>query len=159
MGVDRSRCRAAPARRRSVIARGATVPARVPLGNRHLGLWEIYPQGLREVLTWANTLGVPLFVTENGIADGTDTKRAQYLFDHLSTLQAVIQEGAADVRGYFEWSLTDNFEWSSGYYPKFGLYAYDPATGKRMRRPSAKLYRAIARHRGLTASLLRRYGS
>ena len=121
--------------------------------------WEIYPQGLRQVLTWANTLGVPLFVTENGIADATDTKRAKYLFDHLSTLQQVIQEGAADVRGYFEWSLTDNFEWSSGYYPKFGLYAYDPATGKRFRRPSAKVYRAIARHRGITANLLRKLGS
>jgi beta-galactosidase len=121
--------------------------------------WEIYPQGLRKVLTWANTLGVPLFVTENGIADATDTKRAKYLFDHLSTLQQVIQEGAADVRGYFEWSLTDNFEWSSGYYPKFGLYAYDPATGKRFRRPSAKVYRTIARHRGITWNLLRKLGS
>ena len=102
---------------------------------------------------------MPLFVTENGIADATDTKRAKYLFDHLSTLQEVIEEGAADVRGYFEWSLTDNFEWSSGYYPEFGLFAYDPATGKRIRRPSAKLYRAIARHRGITSGLLRRYGS
>src|SRR5262249_50373884 len=53
--------------------------------------WEIYPQGLRQVLTWVNTLGVPLFVTENGIADATDAKRAKYLFDHLSTLQQVIQ--------------------------------------------------------------------
>ena len=113
--------------------------------------WEIYPQGLREVLTWANTLGVPLFVTENGIADATDTKRAQYLFDHLATLQQVIQDGAADVRGYFEWS--------SGYYPKFGLYAYDPATGRRFRRPSAKLYRKIARRDGISSSLLRKYGS
>src|SRR4029453_8537763 len=80
--------------------------------------WEIYPNGLREVLTFAGTLGVPIFVTENGIADAADTKRAQYLLDPLSTLQQVIAQGVADVRGYFQWSLTDNFEWSSGYFPK-----------------------------------------
>ncbi len=121
--------------------------------------WEIYPPGLREVLTFAGSLGVPLYVTENGIADAADAKRAQYIFDHLSTLQEVIADGTADVRGYFHWSLTDNFEWSSGYFPKFGLYAYDPATGKRHRRASAKVFRAIARHHGITSNLARKYGS
>ena len=72
------------------------------------------------MLTFAGTLGVPVYITENGIADAADTKRAQYLFDHLATLQQAIADGVADVRGYFHWSLTDNFEWSSGYYPRFG---------------------------------------
>jgi beta-glucosidase/6-phospho-beta-glucosidase/beta-galactosidase len=120
--------------------------------------WEIYPQGLREVLTFAGTLGVPLFVTENGIADAADTKRPQYLVGHLSTLQQVIQQGVADVRGYFQWSLTDNFEWSSGYFPKFGLYAYDPATGRRFKRKSAKVYQSIARRNGITSNLVKKYG-
>jgi beta-galactosidase len=120
--------------------------------------WEIYPHGLREVLTTAATFGVPLFVTENGIADAADAQRAQYLFDHLSTLQEVIQQGVADVRGYFHWSLTDNFEWSSGYVPKFGLYSYDPATGKRFKRKSAKVYASIARRNGITSNLVKRYG-
>jgi beta-galactosidase len=120
--------------------------------------WEIYPQGLREVLTTAATYGVPLFVTENGIADAADAQRAQYLFDHLSTLQQVIQQGVADVRGYFQWSLTDNFEWSSGYFPKFGLYAYDPVTGKRFKRKSARVYASIARRNGITSNLVKRYG-
>jgi beta-glucosidase/6-phospho-beta-glucosidase/beta-galactosidase len=120
--------------------------------------WEIYPAGLREVLLWADTLGIPLFVTENGIADAADTRRAQYLFDHLATLQQVIAQGEADVRGYFQWSLTDNFEWSSGYYPRFGLYSYDPATGTRQRRRSGRVYRTVARRNGITGSLVRKYG-
>jgi beta-glucosidase/6-phospho-beta-glucosidase/beta-galactosidase len=120
--------------------------------------WEVYPQGLAQSLAWADTLGVPLYVTENGLADAADTLRAQYLFDHLSALQQVIASGQADVRGYFQWSLTDNFEWSSGYYPRFGLFSYDPVTGKRRRRAGAKVYRAIARRNGITANLARRYG-
>jgi beta-glucosidase/6-phospho-beta-glucosidase/beta-galactosidase len=121
--------------------------------------WEIYPQGLREVLEFAGTLGVPIYITENGLADAADTKRAQYLYDHLTTLQAAIADGVADVRGYFHWSLTDNFEWASGYYPKFGAFAYDPATGKRSRRPGTKPLRAAAHANAITTSLIRQYGS
>jgi beta-galactosidase len=120
--------------------------------------WEIYPEGLREMLTFAGTLGVPIYITENGLADATDTKRAQYLYDHLSTLQGTIADGLADVRGYFHWSLTDNFEWASGYYPRFGLFAYDPVTGRRRRRPSAKVYRTIAKRNGIPQALVKRYG-
>ena len=62
------------------------------------------------------------------------------------------------MRGYFHWSLTDNFEWASGYYPQFGLFAYDPATGRRRRRPSAKVYRSIAKRNGIPQGLVNRYG-
>lgn len=120
--------------------------------------WEIYPQGLREMLTFAGSLGVPIYITENGLADAADTKRAQYLYDHLSTLQGAITDGVADVRGYFQWSLTDNFEWASGYYPRFGLFAYDPVTGKRRRRAGAKPYRTIAKRNGIPQGLINRYG-
>jgi beta-galactosidase len=120
--------------------------------------WEIYPAGLREVLTFVGTLGVPVYVTENGIADAADTLRPRYLVDHLTTLQGVIADGVADVRGYFQWSLTDNFEWSSGYFPEFGLASYDPMTGKRHLRRSARVYRSIARHNGITAGLRSRVG-
>jgi beta-galactosidase len=119
--------------------------------------WEIYPQGLREMLTFAGSLGVPIYITENGLADAADTKRAQYVYDHLATLQQAIVDGVADVRGYFQWSLTDNFEWSSGYYPKFGLFSYDPATGKRRRRKSAKVYRTIAKRNGIPQGLVNRF--
>jgi beta-glucosidase/6-phospho-beta-glucosidase/beta-galactosidase len=120
--------------------------------------WEIHPAGLRQVLTWAGTLGLPIVITENGIADAADDRRAQYVVDHLAVLQGVIADGVADVRGYFHWSLTDNFEWSSGYYPRFGLFAYDPATGRRRLRRGARPLRTIARRNGLTRRLLTRFG-
>jgi beta-glucosidase/6-phospho-beta-glucosidase/beta-galactosidase len=120
--------------------------------------WEIYPQGLREVLTFVGTLGLPVHVTENGLADAADVLRAQYIYDHLSTLSRVITDGVADVRGYFHWSLTDNFEWSSGYYPRFGLFTYDPVGGRRTLRRGARPYRSIARRNGITGRLVRRYG-
>jgi beta-galactosidase len=119
--------------------------------------WEIYPAGLREVLAFVGTLGRPVYVTENGIADAADTLRARYIVDHLSTLSDVIADGVADVRGYFHWSLTDNFEWSSGYYPRFGLATFDPATARRKLRRSARAYRVIARRDGITSSVLARY--
>jgi beta-galactosidase len=120
--------------------------------------WEIYPPGLREVLSFAGSLGVPIFITENGIADAADVLRAQYTFDHLSVLHGVIADGVADVRGYFHWSLVDNFEWSSGYHTRFGLFAYDPATGRRMRRAGARPYRTVAARNGITRGLIAQYG-
>jgi beta-galactosidase len=119
--------------------------------------WEIYPAGLREVLAFVGTLGVPVYVTENGIADAGDALRARYIVDHLVTLQGVVADGVADVRGYFHWSLTDNFEWSSGYFPEFGLATFDPTSGRRRLRAGARPFRSIARHDGITARLLARY--
>jgi len=120
--------------------------------------WEIYPPGLREVLTFVGTLGVPVYITENGIADAADALRARYTFDHLATLQGVIADHVADVRGYFHWSLTDNFEWSSGYFPKFGLASFDAVTGRRKLRAGARPYRSIARHNGISHGLASRFG-
>jgi beta-glucosidase/6-phospho-beta-glucosidase/beta-galactosidase len=120
--------------------------------------WEIYPAGLREVLTYVGTLGKPVYITENGIADAADTKRGKYIYQHLTTLQGVIADGVADVRGYFHWSLTDNFEWSSGYYPRFGLFSFDPASGKRTLRKGARPFRTIAQRNGITSRLITLYG-
>src|SRR5262249_13436649 len=120
--------------------------------------WEIYPQGLREVLTFAGTLGVPIYITENGLADAADVLRAQYLYDHLTTLQGVIADGVADVRGYFHWSLTDNFEWASGYGPKFGSGTLHAVTGKGRVRKAARPLREAARANAITSKLQKRYG-
>jgi beta-galactosidase len=120
--------------------------------------WEIYPAGLREVLAIVGALGVPAYITENGIADAADALRGQYIYDHLATLQQAIADGVADVRGYFHWSLTDNFEWASGYWPKFGLASYDPSSGRRKLRAGARPYRSIARHDGISRGLAARYG-
>jgi beta-galactosidase len=110
---------------------------------------EIYPEGFREVVGTAAGYGLPVYVTENGIADGDDDQRPGYITDHLHQLLLAIREDDADVRGYFHWSLTDNLEWVYGYQPKFGLYSFDPRTLKRRPRPSAALYSEIARANAL----------
>ncbi len=110
---------------------------------------EIYPEGFRQVLGTASEYGLPLYVTENGIADADDDQRPGYLLDHLRQLRLAIRDDDLDVRGYFHWSLTDNLEWVYGYQPKFGLYSYDPETLKRTPRRSARLYGKIARRNAL----------
>ncbi|HWP64951.1 MAG TPA: glycoside hydrolase family 1 protein [Candidatus Limnocylindria bacterium] len=121
--------------------------------------WEIYPEGLGEVLAIAGGFGLPIYVTENGIADADDDQRARFVYDHLAVLQQTIADGTADVRGYYHWSLTDNFEWSSGYYPRFGLARYDPASGKRRVRKGATVLRTIAKKNGITRKLQKRFGT
>jgi beta-glucosidase len=109
--------------------------------------WEIYPEGLGILVRrWAGRSRLPVYVTENGIADSTDAKRAPFLVRHLAELARAIADGV-DVRGYFHWSLLDNFEWAEGYGPRFGLVEVDYATLERRPRPSAKLYADIARER------------
>ncbi|MFN8543145.1 MAG: family 1 glycosylhydrolase [Candidatus Binatia bacterium] len=120
--------------------------------------WEIYPTGLREVLATAGGYGLPVYVTENGIADADDDQRAAYLVQHLAVLERAIADGVADVRGYYHWSLVDNFEWSSGYYPKFGLFAFDAATRRRHARRSGRYYARIARGNTVPARLQSRFG-
>jgi beta-glucosidase len=111
--------------------------------------WEIYPAGLGDVVrTWARRSGLPVYVTENGIADARDERRARFLVDHLAELARAIADGV-DVRGYFYWSLLDNFEWSEGYEPRFGLVGVDYATGERRVRGSAAVYARIAREKRL----------
>ncbi len=110
---------------------------------------EIYPEGFREVLGTADSYRLPVFVTENGIADADDDQRPAYLRDHLRQLELAMLSDDVDVRGYFQWSLIDNLEWVYGYAPKFGLYSFDPQTLKRTPRGSAKLYGRIAKRNAL----------
>ena len=110
---------------------------------------EIYPEGFREVLGTAGSYGLPVYVTENGIADGDDDQRPDYLRDHLEQLRLAIRSDDVDVRGYFQWSLIDNLEWVYGYGPKFGLFSFNPKTLKRKPRPSARLYGKIANRNAL----------
>jgi beta-glucosidase len=86
--------------------------------------WASYPDGLRQVLHRAAQTGLPLFVTENGIATEDDAERIDYLETHLAAVAEARNEGV-DVRGYLHWSAFDNFEWCEGYGPKFGLIAID----------------------------------
>jgi len=119
--------------------------------------WEIYPIGLREVLTLAGSYGRPVAITENGIADSNDDQRPAYLVQHLAVLEQAIADGVADVRAYYHWSLVDNFEWASGYYPKFGLYGFDPATKRRKARRSGGYFGRIAKHNDIPSGLRRKF--
>ena len=106
--------------------------------------WEIDPSGLRNVVNEAASYGKPVYVTENGIDDPEDDQRPAYLTGYLRSLREAMAAGA-DVRGYFHWSLVDNYEWAEGYRAHFGLYGFNPRTLRRTERPSARLYRRIAR--------------
>jgi beta-glucosidase len=128
--------------------------------------WEIEPHGLTELLErvqrdYTGAAGVPLYVTENGAAfddavapDGTvpDADRASFLLAHLDAVAAA-RDAGVDVRGYFYWSLLDNFEWAWGYEKRFGLVRVDYATQERTLKQSALAYRdAIAAARAATAA-------
>jgi beta-glucosidase len=106
--------------------------------------WEIHPEGLYRCLLALKRFGKPILVTENGICDAKGDKRPAFLADHLAAMARARDEGV-DVRGYFHWSLLDNFEWAEGYAPRFGLYAVDPATFERTPASGAGEFRAAAR--------------
>ena len=106
---------------------------------------EVYAAGLRSVLRTAASYDRPVIITESGVADASDRLRRRYLPEQLRVLRRAMRDGVADVRGFFHWSLTDNFEWAEGHRLRFGLYAYDPRTLARRARPSARLFARIAR--------------
>ena len=107
--------------------------------------WEIYPDGFRRVLRIAGSYGLPVYITENGLADSDDDQRRAYLLGHLRRLRAAMRAGEVRAKGYLAWSLVDNFEWTSGFYPRFGFFSYDRGTLARRERPSARTFRRIAR--------------
>lgn len=116
----------------------------------------INPAGLRDVLDIADSYGIPLWVTENGLADSADTKRASYIVRHLAVINKAIADGM-DIRGYTAWSLTDNLEWVLGYQPRYGLYSYDPVTLERTPRPSVDLVRQLFSGNAIPAEVFRTY--
>ncbi len=116
----------------------------------------ISPAGLRDVLDIADSYGIPLWVTENGLADASDSTRASYVVRHLAVINKAIADGM-DIRGYTAWSLTDNLEWVLGYEPKYGLYSYDPVTLERTPRPSVTLIHDLFTGNGIPADVFRTY--
>jgi len=112
--------------------------------------WEIYPEGLYQVLKRYGSLGLPVYITENGIADKSGAIRPAFLRSHFEALVRAAREGV-DVRGYFHWSLLDNFEWAEGYEPRFGLFRVDFETPNKKRTPTqaVAVFQEIARGLGL----------
>jgi beta-glucosidase len=110
---------------------------------------EFYPECVEHVVRYAaKEARVPIIVTENGIATEDDTRRVEYYQRAVAGLKRAIDDGV-DARGYVAWSLMDNFEWMSGFTPKFGLVAVDLKTQKRTIKPSAAVLGNIARRNSL----------
>jgi beta-glucosidase len=121
--------------------------------------WEVYPRGLTDVLEWvAERYGnPPVYITENGAAfydppvaqNGgvEDPLRVNYLRSHLRAARVAMERGV-DLRGYFVWSLLDNFEWAHGFSKRFGIVHVDYATQKRTPKASAKFYSGVIASRG-----------
>ncbi|MEI9966245.1 MAG: family 1 glycosylhydrolase [Candidatus Moraniibacteriota bacterium] len=110
--------------------------------------WEYWPESLETALVELKKYALPIYVTENGLADSTDRLRPDFIPRALAAAERAIEQGV-DLRGYFYWSLLDNFEWDKGFWPRFGLVEVDFATQKRSLRPSARLYAQIAEKNGL----------
>ncbi|MDP3093173.1 MAG: glycoside hydrolase family 1 protein [bacterium] len=110
--------------------------------------WEIFPEGIYHVLKDLRKYEKPIYITENGLADAKDAKREKFIKNHLYWINRAIQENI-DVRGYFYWSLLDNFEWDKGFWPRFGLIEVDYQTMERKIRPSAYFYQKICQTNSL----------
>jgi beta-glucosidase len=114
--------------------------------------WEVYPDGLYEILQWVHSEApqLSLYVTENGAAfrdelqDGrvADGQRLEYLRQHFTQAHRAIQDGVP-LKGYFVWSLMDNFEWAYGYSKRFGIVYVDYATQRRIWKDSARWYQQV----------------
>lgn len=104
--------------------------------------WVLYPEGLHRLLRDLKKYKKPIYVTENGIADSVDNRRPKFLRDSLQAVSNAISDGA-NVRGYFYWALTDNYEWTEGFGPRFGLVEIDYATQTRKIRKSAEVMKEV----------------
>ena len=114
------------------------------------------PEGMEACVRWGMQFGKPIYITENGVEDSTDEMRPRYLVEHLHALWRVINDNAP-VKGYFHWSLVDNFEWERGWTQRFGLWGLDEETQKRIRRPSVDLFAEICRMNGISSEMVEQY--
>jgi beta-glucosidase len=109
----------------------------------------IVPEGIYHVLTSVRKYNRPIYIFENGLADAKDEKREKFIIDHLKWTHKAIEDGV-DVRGYFHWSLIDNFEWDKGFEPRFGLIEIDRGNNlKRIPRESSKIYSEICKNNAI----------
>ena len=114
------------------------------------------PDGLAESIRWGRQFGVPIIITENGVDDSQDVLRPRYILEHLHALWRAMNEDGI-VKGYFHWSLVDNFEWERGWTQRFGLWGLDVESQARIRRPSVDLYAEICRMNGISADMVEKY--
>ncbi len=107
--------------------------------------WETYPEGLLKLLRMMNErYELPIYVTENGLADARDWLRPYHLVAHMYAVEKAVEEGL-NVKGYLHWSIVDNYEWAKGYHMKFGLAETNYQTKSYSPRPSMYIFREIVK--------------
>jgi len=116
------------------------------------------PEGFFWAFKWAVKTypNLPIIVTENGIEDSIDRIRPRYLAQHIHAMWRAVNFNWP-VRGYFHWSLVDNFEWERGWTQRFGLWGIDIETQQRTKRPSADMYAAICKENGLSSDMIHKF--
>jgi beta-glucosidase len=120
------------------------------------GFLACEPKGMFEALKWAQQFNVPLIIAENGVEDSKDILRPSYLILHLHQIWRAVNFNWP-VKGYFHWTLVDNFEWERGWTQRFGLWELDVESQARRKRPSADLYAEICRENGLSSEMVAHY--
>ena len=108
--------------------------------------YAMYPEGFHRALLRIAKLGKPIYVTENGVPDATDHIRDTFIRRYLYAMHRALVEGV-DIRGFYYWSLMDNFEWAEGYDQRFGLYHVDFETQKRTLREGARAFVRVVTER------------
>jgi len=116
------------------------------------------PEGIFQSLEWVTKTypDTPIIITENGVEDASDELRPRYLAQHLYQVWRAVNFNWP-IKGYFHWTLVDNFEWERGWTQRFGLWALDVDTQKRTKRPSADLYAEICKENGLSSEMVEKY--
>jgi beta-glucosidase len=116
------------------------------------------PEGFYDSIKWAVRTypNLPIIISENGVEDADDHMRPRYMAGHIHQMWRAVNFGWP-VKGYFHWSLVDNFEWERGWTQRFGLWGLDVETQKRIRRPSVDLYAEICKENGLSSEMVQKY--
>lgn len=119
--------------------------------------WEIYPEGLYKVVKEVYHLyNLPIYITENGIPDAKDTKRAKFIYDHMVQIKRLIEDGV-DIQRYYHWSLLDNLEWNDGFKPRFALIHVNYNTQERTIRNSGRFYAELCQKKEVTQAMIEKY--
>lgn len=105
--------------------------------------WEIVPEGLYNVLMAVHKrYDKPMVVSENGLGTQSEQKAIRYIREHIAQMRRAMNDGA-DLRGYFPWTLVDNYEWKEGWEGQFGLFSLDPRSKRRILEPTGLWFRAF----------------
>jgi beta-glucosidase len=114
------------------------------------------PKGMFAALEWGRQFEAPIIITENGVNDSEDKIRPRYLIQHLHQVWRAVNFNYP-IKGYFHWTLVDNFEWERGWTQRFGLWGLNSETQARLKRPSVDLYADICKRNGIASETVARY--